>query len=290
MMKTNDLKVNNRGFAHVEALIAVLVLVVLVAIGGYVYQNNVGNSYKKNITTLFTNQGTQMKVVAESFGRPVWTSKNVTPENAAADFAYINPNISKALALTDTLAANNKPVILPGATLFSSGKNLKNSNDLMKTYVKDSYAFLKDYQALSTYAQESSKIQASMGAVLSSLGQSSSSSATPTQIATLYTSDIQGLNSIIDGYKKLTPPADLVPLNGKLISALTDLKTYMSKIVTDIKTNNTTALYSDSSSLTIASLNLVSISMTDTTALLQGNSIMHAQITKLTSDASKLTN
>ncbi|MEI6152305.1 MAG: hypothetical protein WCQ10_07245 [Chitinophagia bacterium] len=285
-MKINKLK-DNKGFAHVEALIIIMVLIVTVSIGGYVYQNNVGTNYKKNIVPAFTNQGEQMKVVAESFNRPVWTSNTTTSDSDTNDFAYINPNITKAVILTNKLSDDNKPLILPGATLFGSGKKLKNSQTSMSIYISDSYAFLKDYQALSTYAQQTEKIQAGMGAVLTSLDQSASATS-PAQIAELYKTDVQGLDTVIAAYKKLTPPADLVSLNSKLITALSSLRTYMSNSITDINTNNAASLYTDSNGLIAASGTLISISGTDVTAQLQGKSIIHGQIVKLNADAEKI--
>ncbi len=289
------IKNNVDGFSHIEAVLIIVVLIAIVGIGGYVYQKNAGNSYNKKIIPAFKNQGEQMKIVATSFSRPVWTSSNTTEASDVQDFAYINPNIVKAKSLTNTLASTNKVLILPGSTIFSSAKKLKDTKALISVYVNDSYAFLNDYQALSTYAEQSGKIISNMSTLFSSMSQiqsepASSSATTPAQLVTVYSDAIKSLDSTITAYKKLTPPADLVSLNSKLITALESVRNSMSNSIVDIKARNSGALITDSLKLISASGELQKVSQTDVPALLEGNSVIHNQITKLTLDASKIAN
>jgi hypothetical protein len=275
---------NENGFSHIEIVLVIVFVIAIIGVGGYVYQKNVGDTYKKNIIPAYTNQGEQMKLVGESLKRNVWTNRNSTADSDAKDFAYIQTNITKEIAYTDKLAKTNDVIVLPGSTVISSVKKLKTTRDLMKVYIKDSGVFLNDYQELLNYARDSSSIgYKDINATFVDVSQINASSS-PSQILTSYSSALKSINSAISSYKKLTPPSDLASYNQQVISRLQDIGNGLSSSINDINSNNLNKLATDSVALSQAATALITLGNTDLYTRLSTNSVIHSDLVKLKAD------
>ena len=280
----NKIKKNENGFSHIEILLVIVFVVAIIGVGGYVYQKNVGDTYKKNIIPAYTNQGEQMKLVGESLKRNVWTDRNSTADSNAKDFAYIQTNLTKEVAYTDKLSNTNDVIVLPGSTVISSVRKLKTTRDLMKVYIKDSRVFLNDYQDLLNYTRDSDSIgYKDINATFVAVSKITALSS-PSEIMTSYSSALKSINSAISSYKKLTPPSDLASYNQQVISRLQDISNGLSCSINDMNSNNLNKLATNSVALAQAETSLIILGQTDLYTKLSTNSVIHSDLVKLKAD------
>ena len=274
-------KLNSAGFAHIEALVIIIVIVVIVFVGGFVYQNSADTKYHTAVKPAYDKQSTQMAVVYKSFGRPVFSSNDSTPDSDKQDLSFINTAIQDAQSETNNLTTQNKLMIVPGLSWMSSVSKTSKENTAVKQYINDSNAFLTNYQTLSTYVTQLEKIEnTQLTAFTDSVNQVSDATSL-TELSTTTGNASKKLSTTIDSLRTLKPTSDVQKINTDLINDLDNMNTDLKNIAAGADAKNSAAISSAANKLVQDSTTLEAFAGTDVASILQGDSQIHQQITKL---------
>jgi hypothetical protein len=262
--------------------ILILMLVISAVLYLWILPSLWTNSYLKNIRPLYQKQVSQMTVVYQSIGRPVFTSDNTTVASDNQDFQYITGVLQTAINNTNALEAKDHLTILPGTTWEHTVSKVNSECWAMQQYVPDSQIFLKDYKTLVIYAEQIDQIgQVQMPTLINNIGIINQGTTSESVFITDLQNTITNLQSFIDQIKGLKPPADLQGYNQGLLIDLSGMNNSLQTEESDLQNNNYTGFESQQAIYASSLNDFVKLLDSHPAANLQSNSIIHSQITNL---------
>lgn len=260
-----------------------LILCALI-VGGYVYfwmlPANNAKAYLSAVKPAYDQQVQKMNNVYDTLLSPIFTKgSNTTEESDAKDLANIKTQVSTALNSTNSLKNKNTLKVLPGTTWQHDISEANKKHEAMQKYLSDCNAFLKDYDALSSYIQQlESILTGQFQTAFESLGQIGTAK-TPAEISTRVQATLALTSPLLDSMKKLNPPPDLKQYNDNIVNNLTAINKALSDINAAIAARSQVKLTQAANDLDkqLAILDTIDNSNID----LQKNSNLNNQITIL---------
>ncbi len=271
---------NRQKIARVS-LIVLLVIVLMGIVGFQKYQNS---KYFSKVRPLYVNQSSQMKLVYQSFSRPVFSSNKSTQQGDKEDLQYINAAIKQANADTATLRGQNKFIGIPLVKMIPGLSDGNKQSSAMQNYLSDCADFLSTYQKLATYTQGLDNLETSFNEFSNALVNMLKDT-TPSQISTDSLSASTTVNSTLSALNKLDPPPDLIQFNAQLIGALKPVATDLDGITTGVNSKNANQIVNSDNNLVHDLQALGKVLDTDLAGKLQNGSQISRQIKKLQSEA-----
>jgi hypothetical protein len=257
-----------------------LILIIGAALYLWFLPTQWANSYLKSIKPLYKQQASQMAVVFQSTGQPVFTGIN-TLASDNQELSNINSTLDKTINSTDALKAKNHLTVLPGTTWLHAVSSANSQYQAMQQYLSDSQAFLTDYKTQAIYTEQIIQVgQVQLPPLLSDFDSIITSAAANNE-AEFITAEQQtstDLQNFTNQVKSLKPSTDMKQFNNELLNDLSSMNSSIQSLQSALQGNMSVNITDSLAVLQSAVDDFVSLLNSNPTANIQTSSMIHDQI------------